>query len=190
MRHDNTRRVAHGLQFNVSQLLKETTGATRTYHVNAQAVDQSADTIKIVSGISGQVDFLRTGADILVTGRLETIIQKMCGRCLEEFTVPVTIELEEQFYPSVDILTGVAVPTNPDTDEANQIDERHILDLREVVRQNFLLAGEDARYCQPDCQGICPYCGQNRNLTPCNCADNQVDQRWANLFSVEIDDQE
>jgi len=23
--------------------------------------------------------------------------------------------------------------------------------------------------CRPDCAGICPVCGRNRNVTPCDC---------------------
>jgi len=190
MRQNSSRRDVHGFQFNVSQLLKETTGATRTYNIKTQAADRLDDKIEVEADITGQILLLRTGTDILVTGQLETVIKKICGRCLTEFTVPISINLEEQFFPSIDIVTGAVLPINPDADEANQIDERHILDLWEVVRQNFLLAGEDHRYCRPDCKGICPHCGQDRNLNRCNCSDNHIDPRWANLLSIDIDDQE
>jgi len=29
--------------------------------------------------------------------------------------------------------------------------------------------------CRPDCAGICPSCGRNRNLTPCDC-DKQASE--------------
>ncbi len=189
MREDRPKRALHSLQFNVAQLFKEATGATRIYEINSKAVDSKLDhDVKIVSPIVGQVRFLRTGSDILVTGRLETTVQKNCGRCLGLFTTPVTVELEEEFYPTVDVLTGAILPQKLDADEANRVDEHHILDLWEVLRQEILLASDDIRYCRPDCKGICPYCGQDRNVAPCNCEDDVIDPRWAGLQALRIED--
>jgi uncharacterized protein len=182
------KRVLHELQFNVAQLLKEVTGATRSYDIEIETIDRLREEVKIVSPLCGGVNFLRTGADILVTGALQTTVKKTCGRCLADFTAPVSLELEEEFYPSVDILTGALLPIPPEADEANRIDEHHILDLLEVVRQGFLLAADDIRYCRPDCKGLCPYCGQDRNFQPCDCQDNVIDQRWADLQKIEIED--
>ncbi len=188
MRENSERRAAHGLQFNVAQLLKEATGASRTYEVNIPPVDVVAPDISVEGNIVGTVDFLRTGSDILVSGRLETRVRKVCGRCLGEFVVAVSIEVEEIFYPTIDILSGLAVDVPPDADEATRIDAQHILDLWEVIRQDILLSAEEFRYCRPDCKGLCPHCGQDRNLQPCTCQDNLIDERWAGLLSIELEE--
>jgi uncharacterized protein len=179
---------AHELQFNVAQLLKEPTGATRSYEVYAASIKQFDEDVILVAPIVGEVKFLRTGADILVTGALKTSIQKSCGRCLNSFQSDLKIELEEQFYPTLDIMTGTVLPPPADADEANAIDERHLLDLYEVVRQEFLLESESVRYCQPDCKGLCPHCGQDLNVMQCNCAEDAIDSRWAGLRALQIED--
>jgi uncharacterized protein len=176
------------LQFNVSQLLKETTGATRHYGIRAQLLDELDDEVKVVSPVEGQVRFLRTGTDILVTGSLTVTVQKACDRCLRTFTRPITIELEEQFYPTIDVTTGAVLPTPSDADDANQITAQHILDLLEVVRQGLQLESGGLRYCRPDCQGLCPHCGQDRNRFACNCEAQEIDQRWADLRAMQIED--
>lgn len=180
--------IVSGLQFNVAQLLKEPTGATRTYEINTKTIGQLDDDVIFVSPIIGLVKFLRTGSDILVGGTLETIIRKSCGRCLVTFTAPIVIELEEQFYPTIDVMTGSALPLPGDADEANRISEQHTLDLTEVVRQGFLLESDDILYCRPDCKGLCPHCGQDRNTEPCNCEAERIDLRWSGLLALQLED--
>lgn len=176
------------LQFNVAQLLKEATGATRSFEINAENFQLPNNGVEFVTPLTGYVQFLRTGADILVTGTLESTIQKDCGRCLNPFTAPVKIELEEIFFPTIDILTGNMLPASDDADEANRIDEQHTLNLYEVVRQALLLESDGVLYCKPDCKGLCPHCGCDRNVEPCTCQDEVIDMRWAGLLELQLDD--
>ncbi len=179
--------IAHELRFNVSQLLKEVTGGTRDYNIFVDSIKQ-LDDIQLDEPLSGRVHFLRTGPDVLVTGELQTTIRRECGRCLTVFTAPVSIELEELFYPTIDLVSGNVVPAPEDADEATRIDELHTLDLYEVVRQAIVLESESSRYCRPDCKGLCPVCGQDRNTNPCTCQEDTVDIRWSGLLEVEIEE--
>lgn len=175
------------LQFNVAQLLKEATGGTREYDLNFQlAID--LDALTPVAPFEGHVKFLRTGPNILVTGTLQGFVEKSCGRCLTPFITPLEIELEEEFYPTIDINTGKALAEPVEVDLANQINQQNILDLTEVVRQELLLASDSILNCRADCKGLCPYCGQDRNKELCNCAENQIDARWADLLAIETED--
>lgn len=185
MGEKQSKRPVHDLQFNVAQLLKEVTGAGRKYDIDSQALKQLDEDVALVSPLVGLVKLLRTGPEILVTGLLEGTIEKSCGRCLTTFTSPITLELEEQFYPTVDVYSGAVLPVSPDADEANSINEQHILDLLEVVRQGLLLESEGIRYCRPDCKGLCPKCGKDRNLEPCTCEDEVFDLRWAGLKALQ-----
>jgi uncharacterized protein len=173
------------LQFNVAQLLKEPTGATRSHDIRVEIANELDDEIIAVSPLVGQVEFLRTGPNILVTGLLQTTLQKICGRCLTDFTIPASIELEEEFYPLVDIVTGTPLPQSSQADPANLIDEQNILDLTEVVRQELVVISDAILYCRPDCKGLCPQCGQDRNVNPCNCQEEQIDPRWVGLQSLQ-----
>jgi uncharacterized protein len=94
----------------------------------------------------------------------------------------VVIELEEEFLPSVPIKDApVDRVAQEDLDEALTIDEHHELDLSEVIRQGLWLAAPMDALCRPDCAGICPECGGNRNLGECECSEPAIDPRWAAL---------
>ena len=75
-----------------------------------------------------------------------------------------------------------------DAEEANRIDDQHILDLTEVVRQEFLLESDNFLYCRPDCKGLCPSCGQDRNSESCDCEDDNIDLRWAGLRALQLEE--
>jgi uncharacterized protein len=185
MHKNRVKQALLGLEFNVAQLLKESTGAVRNYEVNTDLVGDFDDgELKIVAPLTGQVRFLRTGPHILATGELQTSIEKSCGRCLTSFTAPVAIELEEEFFPTLDIITGAAITQPPEIEEANLVDEQHILDLSEVVRQELLVKNDSIFYCRPDCKGLCPTCGQDLNVGSCNCHNEDVDPRWAGLQAL------
>ncbi|MBI1878197.1 MAG: DUF177 domain-containing protein [Chloroflexi bacterium] len=184
MRKNRVRHASHGLEFNVAQLLKEATGAARNYEVDTDLSGDFDEELKIVSPLTGQVRFLRTGPNILVTGTLQASVEKPCGRCLTDFTTSVTIELEEEFFPTLDIVTGTAITQLPEVEEANLIDEQHILDLLEVIRQEILVKSDSLFYCRPDCKGLCPQCGQDLNLGSCDCQNDVVGPRWAGLQAL------
>jgi len=66
-------------------------------------------------------------------------------------------------------------------EEALLIDEKHMLDLTEVVRQYLILYREQYPLCDEACAGLCPVCGKNLNEGPCGCQDAPQDPRWAAL---------
>ena len=53
--------------------------------------------------------------------------------------MPLEVSVEEVFSPTIDIFTGKSI-TPEEEDRALWIDEHHILDLSEVVRQDVLFA--------------------------------------------------
>ncbi|MDQ4078894.1 MAG: DUF177 domain-containing protein [Chloroflexota bacterium] len=165
------------MQFNVAQLLKEPTGATRKYDVEEQLDDLDPELV-VQEPIRGKVKFTKIPQGILVTGKLETVLEVNCNRCLEPFDQPVVIELEEEFHPSMDLVTGASLPQGQEDDKATFIDEKHIIDLTEVVRQDFLLALPTTPLCRAECKGLCPQCGLNLNEGQCDCPTESIDPRW------------
>ncbi len=171
------------MQFNVAQLMKEHTGAKRQYDLD-EDIGGLYEDIQVKEFLRGGVTFIRTRDGVLVTGRLDTMIEMDCDRCLEPLDVPVTINLEEEFLPTIDILTGMRIPRAEDAEEATRIDEHHILDLTEVVRQELMLAGPMHPLCREDCRGLCPRCGKNLNEGPCACPPEEMETRWTALAEL------
>ncbi len=172
------------MRFNVSQLLREHTGAVRQYDVSEDITGLDPD-IRPLEPLTGHVTLMRDVDGILATGHLETVVQMECSRCLAPVVTSVETDLEEDFVPTVDVVTGQHVPLPEDADPATLIDEHHILDLTEVVRQDLVLALPVRPLCREDCLGICPVCGQNRNENPCECVVDEADPRWAALEELK-----
>lgn len=167
------------MQFNVAQLMKEHAGAARKQTVEIPASELDDETAAI-DNLTGGVRLLRTVEGVLVTGRLSTRVELACDRCLSAFAQSIQFELEDEFKPSIDIVSGASLPFDPD-DRDNLIDDHHILDITEVVRQRLLLNLPAHPLCRPDCRGLCPTCGQNLNEGACHCHAEGGDPRWAAL---------
>jgi uncharacterized protein len=155
---------------NVAQLLKESVGAVRYLDVSG---DEELEA-------QGEVELVRTDRSVLVRGHLSTEVETTCSRCLQPISSPVNFDIEEEFFPVIDIVTGVALAA-PKDPEAFTIDEGHILDLHEAVRQYAMLTLPIKRLCRSDCRGLCSACGHNLNQGACSCPKPVHDPRWAKL---------
>ncbi|HLX57070.1 MAG TPA: DUF177 domain-containing protein, partial [Ktedonobacteraceae bacterium] len=124
--------------YNVAQLMKAPVG---TSHVNDFHEEdfQLDDDIKVVGPLDGHVRMRRTNQGLLVDGWVELTLQLECNRCLKVFEQPMHLTFEEQFYPTVDVVSGL--PLAPfDPEEIFPIDAHHEIDLTEAIRQNVLTA--------------------------------------------------
>ena len=165
------------MRYNVSQLLKEPIGATRGYQLDEdlEGPDWYADKA------SGQVQMLRTHQGVLVKAALEIRSTSRCGRCLGEFGDTVELMIEEEFYPTMDLHTGMALPLPEDVEGSVVIDSDHILDLATTLSECIVAALPMKPLCGVDCSGLCQVCGINKNIDNCGCSVMQGDPRWRGL---------
>lgn len=172
--------MSYELQFNVAQLLKQSSGAVRTQEVRAP-LDELEPDIEPLEPLTGQVTLMRTAQGVLAQGRLHTRVQLGCDRCLEPLSASVSMEVADEFYPTIDVSSGHFRPESLEAEEALRIDEHHILDLTEVVRQDLLVALPMHAVCREDCRGLCPVCGESRNEGEHEHAGEEIDPRLSRL---------
>ncbi len=168
------------VQINVSQQLKEPIGSTQNYRVS-EIVDITDGNILV----QGEVRLMRTDRSILVKGTIQTEIELTCSRCLSLFSCPLSLNIEEEYFPTTDVVTGASLPL-PDEPAYFTIDEHNLLDLTEAIRQYVLMATPMKPLCQEDCAGLCPACGCNLNQAPCNCPPKPADPRWSELSKLTL----
>lgn len=166
--------------FNVAQLLKAPIGTTRQYDV-ADRLPPSEENA-ITEPVSGHVKLVRTLRGVLVEADLATAARLECGRCLEETTTSLSLHIEEEFIPTIDVNTGFVVPPQSGDDESDfRIDDHHQLDISEAVRQYGLLEIPLQPLCRENCAGLCPTCGANLNDGVCGCQIELADPRLLSL---------
>ena len=108
-----------------------------------------------------------------------------CSRCLSVFDHPLALHIEEEYFPIIDVVTGLPLPLL-DEPGAFTIDEDHTIDLAELVRQYTLLAVPMKPLCRQDCAGLCPTCGHNLNGGPCSCSLQRQGQHWSELKKLVL----
>jgi uncharacterized protein len=164
------------MQINVAQLLKEPVGAKRNYKVDELAGENSD------AHATGHIDLTRTSRGILLTGKLTAQIKGLCSRCLCPTGTTIKFKMADEFFPVIDINSGSHQDVA--TDEFT-IDQNHILDLDEAIRQYIIMATPTKLLCKPDCPGICPVCGQEFAKGDCKHRNKPYDHRWDKLVQLE-----
>jgi uncharacterized protein len=164
--------------FNVAQLMKSAVGTS--FVTDFQEDEATLDNdLKLVGPIAGHTRMRRTNQGLLVDGWTDLTLELTCTRCLKDFEQQMHVTFSEQFHPTVDVITGVPLPAF-DEEEIFPIDDHHLLDLTEAVRQNTLTALPIVTICQEDCKGLCSQCGQDFNFGQCDCKP-EVDTRLSVL---------
>ena len=168
------------MRINVSQQLKASMGSVREYEVS--------EIVNLASGrsmVQGEVGLMRTDRGILVRGRLHTDVEVTCSRCLSLFSCHLTLNIEEEYFPIADVASGTVL-LMPEEPVCFTIDEYHVIDLTEVIRQYALLTIPMKPLCRGDCAGLCSDCGQNLNQGPCHCSPRGRDPRWSELSKLTL----
>ena len=83
-------------------------------------------------------------------------------------SMPLAGEFDLLFRPSGVDATGAEHAISTPETEIGYYDNGGLA-LEDVLREQVLLSLPARTLCQPDCKGLCPRCGQNRNETACSC---------------------
>ena len=97
---------------------------------------------------------------LMLNYRLSCVPALECDRCLSPVEMPVTEDFSHV------IVTETASEQN---DAEYLLAPDAMLDLAEVAMTDLRLSMPTKILCRPDCKGLCPVCGQNRNLSECGC---------------------
>lgn len=116
---------------------------------------------------------------VIARGTLEATLTRSCRRCLTDVDVSIREDLN-LVWSVPDELDAEA-----DDGEIRTLDPAtNELDLRDAIREEFLLAVPRFVECGPDCSGLCPQCGINRNHETCDCTLKEPDPRWDALRAL------
>ena len=154
---------------NVSQIMRESIGARRTYEFPDESVGGAQ--------VSCVADLMRTDAGILVSATCQASQDATCARCLTGYTNSREFTFSEEYFPVIDIFTGRELPPR-DVQEDLMITQRHLLDVADAIQQYLILEEPRLPICRPGCAGLCPQCGADRNAVSCKCPPTQARNEW------------
>ena len=122
---------------------------------------------------------------VLIRGAVTGKVALPCTRCAEDAVVAVdqAVDTYEPF------------PSDNGEDELDV--DRELLrpaplgqgvemNLAALAWEEFLLALPMKPLCDPDCKGLCPSCGVNKNTASCSCETDAADPRLAVLRGLKV----
>ncbi len=106
----------------------------------------------------------------LVEGHMRVSVVAPCDRCCRQVGFDLTID--EFAYHC--LVAEEAVDDRHEIEcRKEDFDKLYlkepVIDLGELMREQLFLALPSRILCRLSCQGLCPYCGADRNETRCNC---------------------
>jgi uncharacterized protein len=173
------------LTYNVTGLLSDAVGASRTYAIAGVMLDLGPDLAQC-DQVEGSIRMARTNRGILVTGRLSTALAETCSRCLREIEVPIAIAIEDEALPSIDLANGLPVDVSLEPD-AVRLTDHHELELEPLVREAIQLGEPIAPLCRPDCPGLCIVCGGELSEGIHDHDGGEIDPRLEALGRFRVD---
>jgi len=137
-----------------------------------------AEDFRITAPIELSTDVRKDGQKFRLVGTLSTAVEMPCSRCLDPLTIPVQTAFDLMFLPQADAAERDELEHKIDDDDVGvSFYSDDTIDLGQLVREQIYLTLPMKPLCRPDCRGLCPICGNNRNLAPCQCKEDWVDPR-------------
>ena len=103
--------------------------------------------IVFTASVGAKARFTKTGREVFASLSLEAPVEYTCSRCLAK--------LENVFKKNFNF--------------NYEVKPGDVLDIDEDIRQELILNNPMKTLCKPDCKGLCSSCGQNLNVTQCEC---------------------
>lgn len=141
--------------------------------------------------VTGRVSASNARRNIVVRGHGQTVVTLQCGRCLREYSQPMSFGLDVTVpLATFNNLLGAARVHDEEDDSGDELTqddiaalfEEHSLNVGELVRQAIVLNAPIQPLCSADCPGL-PEAAKYR--------ESGADPRWAALqqFGAESSNQ-
>lgn len=112
-----------------------------------------------------------------VEGNVKLTFRTNCDRCLTE--VPTILDLTFER-----IVTSPEVAAEDEDADDLSFMEGYQLDVETFVYNEIIGNWPAKVLCKEDCKGLCPVCGQNRNVRDCGCDTFVPDPRMAVIQDI------
>jgi uncharacterized protein len=147
-------------------------------------VHGESDAYRIAAPVELEFDIQKDKNRFRLVGRVRTVLELECSRCVEPYRFPIDAEFDQRYLPSSQASTDAEREVEEDDLETSYYTDDQI-DLSELMREQFYLALPMKPLCREDCKGLCAQCGTNLNTGTCDCAPVWEDPRLAALKAIK-----
>jgi uncharacterized protein len=127
------------------------------------------------SPVKGTLQVNKSDREVIVKGKVTSVLDLQCSRCLKGFTRPFDIPVNVVYHP----IEGIGEEKHELKDDEMDMGfyRGEEIDLQELVREQVLLNLQMKPLCDENCKGICPSCGADLNAGACRCKTQKIDPR-------------
>ena len=154
------------------------------FDVSPAEIDVQDENVSMTSDVRASGEVVKHIAQVDVIGSITGDAEAACTRCLTPVPQKLAIDFSVSFVTPEHFASDTEREVLPDDLDTDVLASDR-LDLKEVMREQVLLNLPEQLFCKPDCKGICPKCGADRNLIDCKCDEADVDPRWAALQNLK-----
>lgn len=144
--------------------------------------------VSFTGPLAGELLVRRSGNVIEVEGTVTCTVDLACGRCLQPVSQRLVVPLTLTFERHAAAVEELAERELSEDDLGLIPFAGDVLDLRDTLEQEVLLAVPLHPLCSDDCAGLCPVCGGERNKQSCNCAPPVFCGGFAALKGLKLAD--
>ena len=152
----------------------------KVYQADAFPAD---DSFRVAAPVDLAFDIRKDKQQFQLTGRVQTMLELPCSRCLEPFMRSVDAQFDLR-YQSQAFNTSADEREIQEDDLSTAFYENDQIDLGQLMREQFLLSLPMKPLCTDACRGLCPVCGTNLNRGNCDCRRTWDDPRFAALREI------
>lgn len=125
---------------------------------------------RLLAPVSYELTVAKFDDTVTIEGPVTARLSLSCSRCLEEFDLDLSLRM---------VIKLTEKSKSPDAAEMElrneDLDvyyyEGDEIDLDPYVYEEVMLNMPMRPLCREECKGICPTCGKNRNIEPCDCLE-------------------
>ena len=162
--------------------LTQIEGASRRFEFSIPPEELGVDeaSVRFMTDVVASGEVKKQTAQVDVNGQIRADVEIDCTRCLKPVPHNLAIEFVASYVTREHFAADKEREVAADDLDTDVLDDDH-LDVKDVVREQILLNLPTQLFCKPDCKGLCPECGADRNLIDCDCELDRTDPRWAAL---------
>lgn len=133
-------------------------------------LENNGDTIKFATPISFSGEVKNENGDILVNGEIDFDCEVECHRCGESIIKTMNFKISEIY--------------STNSQEEKYLLQGEILDFEDMLVDNIRLNLPIKFLCINDCKGVCTMCGNNLNVSECDCSKKNTDSKFSVLSDL------
>jgi uncharacterized protein len=147
-------------------------------------LDTGSDEVRVLVPVSLQFDIYKDKRHFRLAGRVQTTLELSCSRCLDPFPWPIDAAFDLRYQPAT-ANSGEGEREIQEDDLTTAFYQNDEIDLGQLMVEQFYLSLPMKPLCSPDCRGLCPICGTNKNRNSCSCTLDIDDPRLAALKALK-----